>query len=279
MQRIREWMQANPDQAKDVRRQNKSYVFFRITDLATEDEAIGAEGVPLVPGSLDRGRSFAACLRHAVLHRGRFADRQRKGGDEIPPAGCRAGYRLGHRRAGARRYLFRRRRRSRAHGRPHQELRPVHDADATGARSGRGGARCAAAAGAPEPHSASAGLDTMVDPTAEEVPLPEPKPVLEPAPCRAACADEIEEAAKTMSRRRQLSDEDRALWSRFRTLRSSRCGAGQQQADRAATAREVAPHRHLASRRGMTHPHNKNAAAFAIGTAAEASRRARPRAD
>ncbi len=50
MQRIREWMQANPDQAKEVRRQNKSYVFFRITDLATEDEAIGAEGVPLVPG-------------------------------------------------------------------------------------------------------------------------------------------------------------------------------------------------------------------------------------
>jgi membrane-bound lytic murein transglycosylase A len=50
MQRIREWMEANPDQAKDVRRQNKSYVFFRITDLATEDEAVGAEGVPLVPG-------------------------------------------------------------------------------------------------------------------------------------------------------------------------------------------------------------------------------------
>ena len=47
---IRDWMEANPDLAKDVRRQNKSYVFFRITDLATEDEAIGAEGVPLVPG-------------------------------------------------------------------------------------------------------------------------------------------------------------------------------------------------------------------------------------
>src|SRR5215475_12441761 len=30
--------------------QNKSYVFFRITDLATEDEAIGAGGAPLVPG-------------------------------------------------------------------------------------------------------------------------------------------------------------------------------------------------------------------------------------
>ena len=50
MQSIRDWMEANPDQAKDVRRQNKSYVFFRITDLATEDEAVGAEGVPLVPG-------------------------------------------------------------------------------------------------------------------------------------------------------------------------------------------------------------------------------------
>jgi membrane-bound lytic murein transglycosylase A len=50
MQSIRDWMVANPDQAKDVRRANKSYVFFRITDLATEDEAIGAEGAPLVPG-------------------------------------------------------------------------------------------------------------------------------------------------------------------------------------------------------------------------------------
>jgi membrane-bound lytic murein transglycosylase A len=50
MQSIRDWMEANPDLAKDVRRQNKSYVFFRITDLATEDEAVGAEGVPLVPG-------------------------------------------------------------------------------------------------------------------------------------------------------------------------------------------------------------------------------------
>ena len=50
MQRIRDWMDANPDQAKDIRRQNKSYVFFRITDLANADEAVGGEGVPLVPG-------------------------------------------------------------------------------------------------------------------------------------------------------------------------------------------------------------------------------------
>ncbi len=50
MQSIRDWMEANPDLAKEVRRQNKSYVFFRITDLATEDEAVGGEGVQLVPG-------------------------------------------------------------------------------------------------------------------------------------------------------------------------------------------------------------------------------------
>jgi membrane-bound lytic murein transglycosylase A len=50
MQSIRDWMEANPAPAKDVRRANKSYVFFRITDLATEDEAVGAEGAPLVPG-------------------------------------------------------------------------------------------------------------------------------------------------------------------------------------------------------------------------------------
>jgi membrane-bound lytic murein transglycosylase A len=50
MQSIRSWMEANPDQANAVRRENKSYVFFRITDLATEDEAVGGEGVELVPG-------------------------------------------------------------------------------------------------------------------------------------------------------------------------------------------------------------------------------------
>jgi membrane-bound lytic murein transglycosylase A len=50
MQRIRQWMEANPAQADDVLRQNKSYVFFRITGLSNEDEAVGGEGVPLVPG-------------------------------------------------------------------------------------------------------------------------------------------------------------------------------------------------------------------------------------
>ncbi|MGB6651487.1 MAG: MltA domain-containing protein [Xanthobacteraceae bacterium] len=50
MQSIRTCMEANPDPAKDVRRENKSYVFFRITGLATEEEAVGGEGVELMPG-------------------------------------------------------------------------------------------------------------------------------------------------------------------------------------------------------------------------------------
>ena len=50
MQRIREWMDANPEGARDLRRQNKSYVFFREVKLSDEDEAVGAQGVPLTPG-------------------------------------------------------------------------------------------------------------------------------------------------------------------------------------------------------------------------------------
>jgi membrane-bound lytic murein transglycosylase A len=47
MDRIRQWMQANPEEAKEVRRQNKSYVFFRVTELSEQDEAVGGQGVPL----------------------------------------------------------------------------------------------------------------------------------------------------------------------------------------------------------------------------------------
>ena len=50
MQKIREWMEANPDGAKEVRRQNRSYVFFRELQLSDKDEAIGAQGIPLTPG-------------------------------------------------------------------------------------------------------------------------------------------------------------------------------------------------------------------------------------
>src|SRR4051812_2681625 len=47
MDRIRKWMAENPDGAKELRRQNKSYVFFRNTGLPENEEARGAQGVPL----------------------------------------------------------------------------------------------------------------------------------------------------------------------------------------------------------------------------------------
>ena len=50
MQRIREWMEQNPEGANELRRQNKSYVFFREVQLSDKDEAVGAQGVPLTPG-------------------------------------------------------------------------------------------------------------------------------------------------------------------------------------------------------------------------------------
>ena len=50
LERIREWMQANPQSAEEVRRQNRSFVFFRIAGLSDDREAVGAEGVPLTPG-------------------------------------------------------------------------------------------------------------------------------------------------------------------------------------------------------------------------------------
>ena len=50
MQKIREWMDQNPDGARELRRQNRSYVFFREVPLSDKDEAVGAQGVPLTPG-------------------------------------------------------------------------------------------------------------------------------------------------------------------------------------------------------------------------------------
>jgi membrane-bound lytic murein transglycosylase A len=50
MQRIRQWLEENPDGAKELRRQNRSYVFFHEVKLSDKDEAVGAQGVPLTPG-------------------------------------------------------------------------------------------------------------------------------------------------------------------------------------------------------------------------------------
>jgi membrane-bound lytic murein transglycosylase A len=50
MDRIREWMERNPEEGKDLRRKNKSYVFFRETNLASNEEPTGAQGISLTPG-------------------------------------------------------------------------------------------------------------------------------------------------------------------------------------------------------------------------------------
>jgi membrane-bound lytic murein transglycosylase A len=50
MQRIREWMEAHPDEAPKLRATNRSYTFFRIAGLSSDGEPVGAQGVPLTPG-------------------------------------------------------------------------------------------------------------------------------------------------------------------------------------------------------------------------------------
>ena len=50
MARIRKWMLANPEEAREVRQSNRSFVFFRITGLGDEGEPAGGQGVRLTPG-------------------------------------------------------------------------------------------------------------------------------------------------------------------------------------------------------------------------------------
>jgi membrane-bound lytic murein transglycosylase A len=50
MQRIRDFMASDAEAAKELRRQNKSYVFFREVQLSDKDEAVGAQGIPLTAG-------------------------------------------------------------------------------------------------------------------------------------------------------------------------------------------------------------------------------------
>jgi membrane-bound lytic murein transglycosylase A len=50
MDRIRQWMLASPDGGRELRRMNKSYIFFRVTGLKDHEEAVGAQGVPLMAG-------------------------------------------------------------------------------------------------------------------------------------------------------------------------------------------------------------------------------------
>jgi membrane-bound lytic murein transglycosylase A len=50
MERIRQWMLAQPDGGRALRRMNNSFVFFRVVGLGANDEPTGAQGVSLTPG-------------------------------------------------------------------------------------------------------------------------------------------------------------------------------------------------------------------------------------
>ena len=110
MQKIREWMEANPDDANEVRRQNRSYVFFREVQLSDKDEAVGAQGVPLTPGRSIAVDKSLHVYGTPFFIQGELPIESAAVEDAVPPADDRAGHGLGHRRTRARRSLFRRRR-------------------------------------------------------------------------------------------------------------------------------------------------------------------------
>ena len=49
MDRIRSWMLAYPLEARELRRRNRSFVFFRAIGLGDEGQALGAQGIELTP--------------------------------------------------------------------------------------------------------------------------------------------------------------------------------------------------------------------------------------
>lgn len=49
MDKIREYMEAHPDEGKELREKNRSFVFFSATQLGPSDECLGAQGIPLTP--------------------------------------------------------------------------------------------------------------------------------------------------------------------------------------------------------------------------------------
>src|SRR5581483_770524 len=61
MDKIREFMEANPEEGRELRRKNRSFVFFKETPLTAQEECIGAQGVPLTPG-----RSLAVDKRYHI---------------------------------------------------------------------------------------------------------------------------------------------------------------------------------------------------------------------
>ena len=130
MQRIRDYMASDAEAAKELRRQNKSYVFFREVQLSDKDEAVGAQGIPLTAGRSIAVDRFLHVYGTPFFIEGQPADRIGAVADAVPPADGVAGHGLGDRRSGAGGHLFRRRRRGRPYLGPAQARRAFRDAGA-----------------------------------------------------------------------------------------------------------------------------------------------------
>ena len=181
MQRIRDWMAgAIRTRPKKSRRQNKSYVFFRITASPAKTKRSAAQGVPLVPGrsiAVDRalhayGTPFfisadlpIANEKTATKFR-RLMFAQDTGSAIVGPAradiyfgaGAEAGSMAGRIKNPGRFVMLLPR-----------ELDPVEAGQNVRLPPDRRGLL------------AQLGAGNMIDPTAEEVPLPEPRPATAPA--------------------------------------------------------------------------------------------------
>ena len=92
MQKIREWMDGEPRRRQRVAAAEQILCVLPRGEALRQGRSGRRPGRAADAGPLDRGRQGAACLRHAVLHRGRVADRNRNIQDAVSPADDRAGH-------------------------------------------------------------------------------------------------------------------------------------------------------------------------------------------
>ena len=203
-------MEANPDEGKALRREEPLLrVLLRDAARRRQDECIGAQGIPLTPW-----RSLAVdpsihVYGTPIWIDAEFPITERAAGGHLPASDVRAGYRLRHSRAGARRYLFRPRRGHPAHRRPHQAVRQIRHAGA----EGRVGERRA---------------------TRRRIPLPRPRPkdiVADNAPTPATATAALPKPQSHERARRQPAP--RSL------VRRARAVDDRHQGDRAAACRRA----------------------------------------
>ena len=248
MQKIREWMAQTPDGAKELRRQNRSYIFFREVNLSDKEEAVGAQGIPLTAGrsiAVDKslhvyGTPFFiegelpidSERAKTPFHRLMIA--QDTGSAIIGPAradlyfgaGADAG-RVSGRLRHAMHFVMlvpkgldpTRARRAAAGARPAALGEDRKAVSANGAREGSGQGYCRTPALRLRSRKVKARLSLC-----RPIPLPVPRPVIEPVqeprrPVRIVPITAMKRSSRPpvleprpSPRRRALSEEERALW-------------------------------------------------------------------